>query len=68
MSSMRVALLAHRGREAADADRAAAELLDDRPQQPAIDLVEPVLVHLEQLQRALRRRRRVIVPSARTCA
>ena len=32
-------------------DRAAAELVDDRPQQLAIDLVEAVLVDLEQLQR-----------------
>ena len=37
-----------------EADRAAAELVDDRPQQPAIDLVEAVLVHLEQLQRRVR--------------
>ena len=35
----------------AEADRAAAELVDDRPQQPPIDLVEAVLVDLEQLQR-----------------
>ena len=40
--------------EAGDPDRTAAELVDDRPQQPAIDLVEAVLVDLEQLQRALR--------------
>ena len=53
MSSMRVALFADRGGQAADADRAAAELVDDRAQQPAIDLVEAVLVHLEHLQRAV---------------
>ena len=33
-----------------DADRAAAELVDDRPQQLAVDLVEAVLVDLEQLR------------------
>ena len=32
-------------------DRPAAELLDDRQQQPAVDLVESVPVHLEHLQR-----------------
>ena len=37
-----------------EADRAAAELVDDRPQQLAIDLVEAVLVDLEQLQRGVR--------------
>ena len=37
-----------------EADRAAAELVDDRPQQLAIDFVEPVLVDLEQLQRRVR--------------
>ena len=39
---------------AVDADRPAAELVDDRPQQLAIDFVEAVLVHLEQLQRGVR--------------
>ena len=38
-------------------DRPAAELVDDRPQQLAIDLVEAVLVDLEQLQRRRARRR-----------
>ena len=57
MSSMRVALLAHRRRQAGDADRAAAELVDDRAQQPAIDFVEPVLVHFEQLSAPAARRR-----------
>ncbi len=37
----------------ADAHRTAAELLDDRPQQFAIDFVESVLVDLEQLQRGV---------------
>ena len=50
----RVALLAERRRQAADADRTAAELVDDRAQQPPIDLVEAVLVHLEHRQRLLR--------------
>jgi hypothetical protein len=45
-------------RQAASPDRAAAELVDDRAQQPAIDLVEAVLVHLEQLHRAVRHLRR----------
>ena len=40
-----------------DAHGTAAELVDDRPEQLAIDLVETVLVHLEQLQGRERRRR-----------
>ena len=42
-----------RGRERADADRAAAELVDDGAQQPAIDLVEAARIDLEQLQRVV---------------
>jgi hypothetical protein len=49
-----VPFLVDGGGQAVDADRAAAELVDDRPQQLAIDLVEAVLVHLEQLQRRAR--------------
>ena len=37
-----------------ETDRAAAELVDDRPQQLAIDLVEAVLVDFEQLERRVR--------------
>ena len=50
------------------ADRSAAELVDDRAQQAAIDLVEAVGVDLEHRQRRARDRRGVMVPSARTCA
>ena len=50
----RVPFFAHGCREAGDTDRAAAELLDDRAQQPPIHFVESVLVDLEQLQRAQR--------------
>ena len=40
----RVALLGAGGGERLDADRAAVELLDDRAQQRAVELVEPELV------------------------
>ena len=40
-----------RRRQAGQPDRPAAELVDDRQQQPAIDLVEAVLVDFEQLHR-----------------
>ena len=63
----RVALLAERRGQAADADRPAAELLDDRQQQPAIDLVEPVL-STSSIFSARPRTSRVMRPSARTCA
>ncbi len=54
MSSMASALLADRRRQAVEPDRAAAELVDDRAQQPAIEVVEAVRVHFEQLQRRVR--------------
>src|SRR5678816_289633 len=47
----RVLLLVNSGGETVDPDRPAVELIDDRSQQLAIHFVEPVLVHLEQLQR-----------------
>ena len=50
----RVLLLADRRGDRVQADRAAAELVDDRAQQLAVDLVEPVLVHLEQLEARVR--------------
>ncbi len=49
----RVFLFAHRGGERADADRAAAELVDDGAQQPPVDLVEAARVDLEQPQRVV---------------
>ena len=53
----RVGLLADRGRQRVHAHRAAAELLDDREQQLAVDLVEAVGVDLEQRQRVVGHRR-----------
>ena len=50
----RVLFLADRRGDRVEADRAAAELLDDRAQQLAVDLVEAVLVDLEQLERRVR--------------
>ena len=50
----RVRLLADRGGERREADRAAVELLDDRPQQRAVDALEPALVDLEQVERLAR--------------
>ena len=50
----RVLFFADGGRDAVDAHRAAAELVDDGSQQLAIDLVEAVIVDLEQLQRRAR--------------
>ena len=52
----RAAVLAERRGDRADADGAAAELLDDRREDPPVELVEPVLVHL-QPGRAPRARR-----------
>src|ERR1700733_6992858 len=49
-----VALLAHRGREAFDADRTAVELFDDSGEYRAIHFVEAHRVDFEQLQRAER--------------
>src|SRR5215469_809715 len=45
-----VLLFADRGGDAPDADGTAAELVDDRTQQLAVDLVESVLVDFEHLQ------------------
>ena len=53
-----VFFFADRRGDAVDADRPAAELVDDRPQQLPIDLVESMLVDLEQLQRVGRHRLR----------
>ena len=50
----RAALLAERGREAVDADRAALELLDDREHQPAVHRVEPLRIDVEQVERGPR--------------
>src|SRR5262245_19793009 len=47
-------LLADRGREAVDADRAAVELLDHGEQELAVHRVEAVRVDLEQVHRGLR--------------
>ena len=49
----RVRLLAERHRERREPDRAAAELLDDRAQQLAVEPLEAGLVDLEQLERLL---------------
>src|SRR4029079_16437990 len=49
----RVALFAQGGGEGGHADRAALEFFDDRAQQPAIDLVEAVRVHLQHLERTV---------------
>ena len=54
----RVGLLADRGGERVHAHRAAAELLDDREEQPAVDLVEAVGVDLEQREGVARDRAR----------
>src|SRR6478736_10274772 len=43
----RSAVLSDRRGDGADADGTAAEFLDDGRQDPPVDLVEPVLVHLE---------------------
>ena len=50
----RAAVLAERGGDRADADGTAAELLDDRREDPPVELVEAVLVHLEARQRLAR--------------
>src|SRR6266550_2970826 len=47
----RVRLLAERRREGAEPDRATAVLLRDRPQELAVEPLEPNLVDLEQFQR-----------------
>ena len=54
MSSIASLLLARGGRQGAEADGPAAELVNDRTEHPAIDLVEPPLVHFQQLQRVER--------------
>src|ERR1700693_5833951 len=41
------AVFSHRGRDRGDSDRPAAELLDDGCQDPAVELIEAVLVHLQ---------------------
>src|SRR5690606_17111718 len=46
-----VLLFTDRGRQAAEPDGPAAELVDDRAQQPAIGLVEAVGIDLHQLER-----------------
>src|SRR5688572_26534624 len=51
----RAALLADRRGDRLDAGRSAAVLLDDRAEDLAVDLVEAVLVHLQQTERAPRR-------------
>ena len=45
------AILSDRGRDGRDSDRSAGELLDDRREDPAVELVEAVLVHLQPRQR-----------------
>src|SRR5207248_3235418 len=47
----RVLFLAHGHRKRREPDRAATELLADRPQDLAIETVEPLVVDLEQIQR-----------------
>src|SRR5688572_27869681 len=47
----RSTVLADRRGDRADPDRAAAELLDDRREDPSVELVEAVLVHFEALER-----------------
>ena len=47
----RVLLLADRNRERREADRAAAELRADRPEDVAVEAIEAALVDLEQIQR-----------------
>jgi hypothetical protein len=51
----RSAVLAEGSGDRADADRAAAELLDDRRENPAVELVEAVLVDFEAGERRARR-------------
>jgi hypothetical protein len=63
----RVLFLADSPPRSCQADRTAAELVDDRPQQLPIDVVEPVLVDLQQLQAGVGDLS-VIVPLARTWA
>src|SRR5512145_391318 len=46
----RVFFLMDRCGQAVEADRTAAEFFDDRAQQPAIELVEPAIVHFEELE------------------
>src|SRR6266540_2874096 len=45
------AILADRGGDRCDSDRSSAELLDDRREDPAVELVEAVLVHLQAPER-----------------
>src|SRR5205814_3777542 len=47
-------LLADRGRDRVDADRPAVELVDDRLEHLAVDLVQAELVDLEQAERGPR--------------
>src|SRR5215471_18285322 len=51
----RAAILSQRRGQRAHADRAAAELFDDRLQDPAVELVKAVLVHLQPRERSARR-------------
>src|SRR6266508_551298 len=45
------AILSDRGGDRCDSDRSSAELLDDRREDPAVELVEAVLVHLKAPER-----------------
>ena len=63
----RLRLLAERDRERREADRAAAELLDDARRSVAVEPLEPRLVDLEQRERLLGDRGRD-APSWRTSA
>src|SRR5579884_1544605 len=47
----RVLLLSHGYRQGGEAHRAAAELLADRPQDLAVQAIEPLSVYLEQVER-----------------
>src|SRR5207237_3659801 len=47
----RVGLLAERNRERGEADRPAAELVQDRAEQVAVDALQPDRVDLQQLER-----------------
>ncbi len=50
----RVGLLPHRGGERVQPDRAAAEAVHDRLEDPPVHLVEPLLVDVEQGERLAR--------------
>src|SRR5687767_10428763 len=49
-------VLAERSRDGVDPDGTAAELLDDRREDPPVELVEPVLVDLQARERRAGRR------------